>query len=114
MHAVSLPFYYLLIASSAPHIVVVLERLKPFYYLLIASRRQAPLRGAAPLVPTFYYLLIASHGAAQRVEHGVVAKTFYYLLIASVVCSSWGLLYGFPLFVPPLSLDVEHALSVSV
>ena len=41
-------------------------------------------------------------------------RAFYYLLIAAVVCSSWGLLYGFPLFVPPLSLDVEHDLSVSV
>jgi len=35
-------------------------------------------------------------------------------LIAAVVCSSWGLLYGFLSLASSLSLGGEHPLSVSV
>jgi hypothetical protein len=61
----------------------------------------------------FYYLLIASCTSWGRIP-SAPSGTFYYLLIASVVCSSWGLLYGFPCSAPSLSLGGEHSLSVSV
>ena len=44
----------------------------------------------------------------------VSLRPFYYLLIAAVVCSSRALLYGFLSLASSLSLNVEHALSVSV